>query len=347
MAKWLSKGIYPERHIILVVGHPGSYKSWLVTQLAIDAAKGGRKHLGKFDIEPGHKVIHIDEDTPTDVYDERYRRLAKGAGCKIKDLSIVRRSNKGFRLFDDKQRRALINDIVPGTIIILDCLVKIMAGKNLDTVTKASEVMGYLTELRDAGATVIVIHHISLKKEVTVGMWNPMAIVLDSTMLISGCDTAFTLLKVPVEEESLFVIMPESRRLSLKVEKPFAVELKEKGGGAWLAAIEEIPYLPSEDAKLIFQMFPDNSSELTIRELDNKLQEDLTKNRIRLATTELAGQLCLERRVDPHSKNHAAYYSRHPKFNLLNNYYKKHLVVTEHNKTKKRKKVKGVKTLKA
>ena len=132
------------------------------------------KHLGKFDIEPSHKVIYIDEDTPTDVFEERLRRLAKGAGCKIKDLPIDRRSNKGFRLFDDNQRRALINDIVPSTVIILDSLVKIMAGKNLDTVAKASQVMGYLTELRDAGATVIVIHHISLKKEVTIGMWNPM-----------------------------------------------------------------------------------------------------------------------------------------------------------------------------
>lgn len=345
MTKWLGKGIFPEGHIILVVGHPGSFKSWWTAQVAIDTAKG-RKHLGKFDIEQ-HPVIYIDEDSPTDVYEDRLRRLAKGAGCKINELPIDRRSNKGFRLFDDKQRQDLIKDIVPGTVIILDSLVKIMAGKNLDTVVKGSQVMGYLTELRDAGATVIVIHHISLKKEVTVGMWNPMAIVLSSTMLISSSDTAFTLLRVPVEEESLFVIMPEPRRVSLKVEKPFGVQLHEKERGAWLTAIEEIPHLPSEDAKLVFQMFPDNSYELTVKELDKKLQEDLTKNRIRLSTTELTKELCLEKRVDPHSQNHAAYYRRHPKFDLLNSYYKKHLVVTERNKTKKRKKVESVKMLKA
>jgi stage III sporulation protein SpoIIIAA len=45
--KWLAEGLYPQGHIILLVGQPTAGKSWAVAQLAADV-DAGVKHFGKF-----------------------------------------------------------------------------------------------------------------------------------------------------------------------------------------------------------------------------------------------------------------------------------------------------------
>ena len=331
MLKWIVDGLIPEGHVVLVAGQPGNGKSWWMAQLAVDAAKGV-KHLESFDTEQC-SVIYIDEDSPSDVYEGRLTRLAPFVDKQVEELPIDRRPMKGFRLFDKKQREALRDDIkqlkgqAKHVLVIIDCLIKVMAGQNMDTVAKASMVMGYLTELRDAGATLVVVHHMSLKKEVKLDMWDPMTFVLGSTMIVGSSDTAFTLLQVPIREETIFVIMPQSRRLSLKANAAFAIKLFEDEEKTWaqLLTIDEIPLLPSDDAMLLFKLFPDDTTDLTVKQADNMLQEDLPKSRIRAGLAELVKERCLEKMVDPHDKSHAAWYRHHPDLRNLNSYYKRHL----------------------
>lgn len=73
MKRWLVRGLIPQGHIVLVAGQPGNGKSWWVAQLAVDAAEGG-KHMCEFDVQECN-VIYIDEDTPTNVYEERLSRM--------------------------------------------------------------------------------------------------------------------------------------------------------------------------------------------------------------------------------------------------------------------------------
>lgn len=333
MTKWLVKGLIPEGHVVLVVGQPGNLKSWWIAQLAIDIADGNGKHLDRFEVEKTH-VIYIDEDTPVDTYEERLERLACFTGKKLEDLPIDCRPMQRFRLSDDKTRRALIADIKKlktggeKVLVIIDCLVKVFAGENMDTTGKGSEAMGYITELRDAGATVIVVHHMSLKKEADLlKMWDPMTLVLNSTTIVSSSDTAFTVFRVPVKSRTIFVIRPQARRLSLQVEEAFAVELVEddQKSYALLFTIDEIPRLPSNNAKLIFQFFTAATTQLTVKEIDKKLQDELAKTQIRKALLELVEQKCLEREVNPHDRTHATWYKLHTDINKLNSFYKKYL----------------------
>ena len=329
MTNWIVKGLIPQGHIILIAGQPGNGKSWWMAQLAVDAAEGG-KHMGELDVQECN-VIYIDEDTPTDVYEQRLSRIAPGK--PLNQLAIDRRPMTGFYLFQDVQRQNLVNDIGglgkqgKPVLVIIDCLVKVMAGKNLDTVAGASTVMRYLSELRDAGATVIIVHHISLKKPLNLNAIDIMGQVLNSTILVSSSDTAFAIQKAPIPERTLFYIKPQPRRISLDVDELFAVELVEDNQKtiAALLPFNEIPIVPSDDAKELFELFPDETTGLTVKKIHENLHEDLPKTRIRIGLTELVEQKCLRKIIDPHDKSHSAWYKRHPDFGKLNTFYKDNL----------------------
>ena len=331
MSKWIVEGLIPRGHIVLVAGQPGNGKSWWMAQLAVDAARGG-KHMGEFDVEQCN-VIYIDEDTPTDVYEERLRRIAFRE--PLSQLPIDQRSMSGFRLFQDIQHKTLIADIrrlhaqsKKPVLLIIDCLVKVMAGKNLDTVAGASSVMNFLSELRDAGATVVVVHHTSLKKTVNLDTTNLMGLVLNSTVLVSSSDTAFIICKAPIPEKIVFLISPESRRVLLNFNEVFAIELIEdaKKNIAALIPFDEVPVAPGDDARQLFQFFPDDNTKLTVKQIYEKLQEDLPRNNIRRGLAELVKRNCLQKSVDPHARSHAVWYQRHPNFDKLSTFYRKELL---------------------
>jgi len=331
MTRWIVKGLIPENHIVLVAGQPGNGKSWWMAQLAIDAAEG-EKHMGEFDIQQCN-VIYIDEDTPTDVYEDRLSRMALGKS--LNQLAIDRRSMTGFYLFQLGHRSNLVNDITQlGTqgkpvLVIIDCLVKVMAGKNLDSVAGASTVMSHLSELRDAGATVVIVHHISLKRPLNLNAIDVMGQVLNSTMLVSGTDTAFIIQRAPISDRTIFLIKPQPRRISLEVGELFAVELIEddEKSIAVLLPLDEVPFVPSDDAKQLFQLFPDKSTELTVKQIYENLQEDLPRTEIRAGLVELVQQKCLYKTIDPHDRSHVAWYKQHPEFEKLNTFYKQKLLV--------------------
>jgi RecA-family ATPase len=234
MSKWIVKGLIPQGHIIMVLGQPGNGKSWWVDQLAIDAADGEHLHLNAYAVEKSH-VLLIDEDTPTDVVEGRLERLAMPLGKKVSQLDIELRSMRGFFLRDDKMRTKLENDIQAlkragkkSVLVVIDSLTKVMVGSNLDSTEKASKVMSYLTQLRNAGATVVIVHHMTTKRDVEGGnLAQIQGLAMGNTMLVSSCDTGIAVLRVPVEHQTLFTIIPIPRRVSLEVANPFAVELRE------------------------------------------------------------------------------------------------------------------------
>jgi predicted transcriptional regulator len=81
--------------------------------------------------------------------------------------------------------------------------------------------------------------------------------------------------------------------------------------------------VPSEDAKLLFKLFPDRTK-LTVNELKEKLQGGMSDNRIRDALAELVANGCLKREIEP-GKAHALSYQRHPNFGMFSSYYQDEL----------------------
>lgn len=299
--KWLVNGLIPQEHAILLLGRPHRGKSWLTEQLAVCVASG-TPFLEEFEVAQ-KSVILIDEDSPTDVLKRRLRRLAKGIDKDIKDLPISISSLDGFILWNTTDMAILIGKIKErhNPLVIIDCLEKVMMGQKLDRTDAATKATSLWNELKVAGATVIIIHHMSLKKEVIDINQDTTALGLGNTMLVAGCDTALCIFSTPTGRTE-FTVKPEERRIKLKVNHPFGVILKEDKQKTWarLAISEEAVKIPSANVAHLFPLFLDGE-ERTVKAISLNIKGDLSDNEIRDSLHELESENVLTRGREAHN----------------------------------------------
>ena len=282
---WLVKNLIPEIQTALILGKPHSMKSWLTEQLAVCVASG-TSFLDEFDVIQ-REVIMYDEDSPTETFKQRMTRLAKGIGKDINELPIEAHSNEGFLLLDPVKRGELIEIVKTknNPLVIIDSLGAVTKRKDIDKVKEGTGVTSAWSEIRDAGATVIICHHMTLKKESKITDVDVTHLALSSTMLIAGCDTDISVFSITPDE---FIVKPHGRRSKLMIKHPFAVRIQEDERQTWakLQLLEEAPTLPSEPAKSVFLLFLDRE-DLTVNELAKLVQRGLADNEIRQALKEL------------------------------------------------------------
>jgi len=293
-------GLIPELQSILVLGKPHSGKSWFTEQLAVCVASG-IKFLNEFEVKQRSVVIY-DEDTPSNTFKRRIDRLARGIGRNISDLAIDAHTNEGFLLTNSTNRNLLISLVkaLDNPLVIIDSLVKITGSKDIDKTKEGSSISALWNQIRDTGATVIIVHHMTLKKEARIYDMDVTHLSLGSTQLVAGCDTDISIFSTSTDE---FTIKPHGRRDMLRVNHPFAVRLIEDKEQTWakLIMLEEPPRLPSGDAKSIFLLFNDTSS-LTVEKISKRTQKGLSEIDIRLALKELVEEKVIVSDNEAHNR---------------------------------------------
>lgn len=314
---YIVKDLIPERMITLLTGKPGSYKSWIMASLAINAANG-ESLFEAYPSERCDKIIYIDEDTPQSLYEQRLDDLALGAIPE----AICQKPMTNFRLVDDPVREALCQEIKglsaqgKKVLVLLDCLAKVADGLNIDRTDGAVKAMKHLSEIRETGATVVVTHHISIHRKGRQSMNN--------TQIKAGCDSIIQVEGLSIENKHFFSVYPEAKRVLLTT--PFAVKLEgDSGYWAYMQKTDQFPVIPTDDEKLLFRLFPDTQTEWTVRDISESTGRDLPDNRIRDALDQLVKQGCLERVIDPHDRSHAAYYKLHSGFTQSGSIYKQYI----------------------
>lgn len=115
--------------------------------------------------------------------------------------------------------------------------------------TRAGE---FWREVRDAGATVVMVHQTGMKRKTSIEDWDLTYLAPGGTMLVEGCDTAICTFRAPVAKTE-FVMKPQERRVKLKVRRPFSIVLQEDESRSWakLAVTGELPELASNNVKHI------------------------------------------------------------------------------------------------
>lgn len=143
----------------MLVGEWGSYKSFLLTHLALHLASG-RPWLGWVIPRP-RRVLYIDEDMNVTTADRRVRRMAAGMGLDS-DLPL-RFARLGLRITDYSPRR-LIQCLqtwrfVPD-VVIIETMRRVLVGDENHN-ADVSRMWGNLLTLTMEGWTVILSHHMS------------------------------------------------------------------------------------------------------------------------------------------------------------------------------------------
>jgi archaellum biogenesis ATPase FlaH len=148
--EWLVEGVIPRNAVILLYGRGGIGKTTLAMQLA-DAIDQGNKIFGMQTVQT--QVIVVDYENSLAVLSERAKRTTVD-GVLFCDSSLDPPSL-------DKADWAAYLELLeqyPGALFIFDTLRSAHSGDENSSETM-SLIMRRMRQLRDAGATVILLHH--------------------------------------------------------------------------------------------------------------------------------------------------------------------------------------------
>lgn len=320
MTLWMVGEFIPQGHAVLLLGQPHSVKSWFAEQLSICIATG-MAFLGEygFPVQKG-SVILVDEDTPQDTLTERLDRLASAFGVSVSSIPLKIWSMRGFSLDSDSDINALTQEIysmTPPVLVVLDSLGTMMGGWNENSTSDANKATKRWNELKATGATLLILHHMSLKKQGSYKEWDFTGKAMGNTRLIASCDTAFGMWRIPPEIPTRSVVKAKPRRTSLKAIGPFTVELHESKDKSWaqLTAMEELMEMPSEVAKAVFPLFyKDRQQDVSVQDIKDDVSRDYSEVEIREALHELVEQKALIKDREKKGKAHRYRYSLNPDF---------------------------------
>ncbi len=253
MTRWLVTGLVPQRSAVLLLGELHSSKAWLTEQLALSVASGSR-FLDIFEVQR-QPVILIDEDSGTASFKRRLHRLARGLKVDLSGIPLECYSRCNFLLWD-AERRIWLRDLIrrgKGTpLVIIDSLRRIMAWQGPgggDVMTGLGE---FCHELRDAGATLLIVHQVGARESVGLEDWDVAYQAPGFVVLVECFDMALSIYRVPTARTE-FVLKPLERRVELKVRRPFSIALQEDEEQTWakLAVTDGLPELGGEQARRV------------------------------------------------------------------------------------------------
>jgi hypothetical protein len=170
--QWLVPGWMPEKTILFTVSPPGTGKTWILFDLAVSVATGG-KFLGKVPVNRKGPVILIQQE---DDHGQSAQRLEVIRRAKIQETVTVTddtvaidlpqtiplyvHTDRKLKFSDMESLKGLekaIDQIKP-VLIILDPLYS--AADTDDYMTQATQQMFFLKELRDKyGCSFVIAHH--------------------------------------------------------------------------------------------------------------------------------------------------------------------------------------------
>lgn len=159
---WFCQNIIAREAIGFVAGLPKTMKTWLLIDLAIEAARGGGKWLGLFPVEHC-KVLYVDQERPRGETQRRFDGLLRAKGLTPSDIKshitvecgTTTRINlpQSFNAFCDKIKR-LAPDIV-----IIDSFGTFHT-KNENNKEEMQEVMEAIKKIRtDFKCTILFVDH--------------------------------------------------------------------------------------------------------------------------------------------------------------------------------------------
>ncbi len=152
--EWLIEGLLPTGTVLILSGHPGSYKSFISLHVALSVAAGAKVfgHL----VTRKAPVLYVDEDCgdPRLMRDRTPPLTSTG----VKDVSFLFRSH--FRLDDPASVDRLTETVkqLGAGLVILDALTG-LHGQDENSSGQMRRVIESARRLTKSGASVLIIHH--------------------------------------------------------------------------------------------------------------------------------------------------------------------------------------------
>lgn len=201
--EWLLENLLAADATCVVAGPSQiGHKTWLVFQVALCLASG-KAVQGIIPADKnGIPILIVEEEGPAKPTANRWKWLAKGNGVDYKELPIHFMHRRGFT-FQDNEALAevaaymLLHKI---KLVIFDTYAKVNKGDE-NSSRDTGEVMRRVAELRQGGASVMLIHHTRKRGEKQVGSHNDQ--LRGSSALIGYMDIHWSLGKRSLNQTHL------------------------------------------------------------------------------------------------------------------------------------------------
>lgn len=161
--EWICSGLVPKKGIGFVAGLPETSKTWLLMDLAVEAARaGGGMWLGKFEVSES-RVLFIDQERFRGETQRRFRALLAAKSLKASDVkgNLSVQCGSTIRLDDAasfEHFRRLLLEFRPG-IVIVDSFAT-FHGTDENNRTEIQKVLEKVKQLRaEFGCTILFIDH--------------------------------------------------------------------------------------------------------------------------------------------------------------------------------------------
>lgn len=192
--KWLINGLFEQDALVMLVGPPGSFKSFLAIDWALSLATG-RSWNGRV-VAPSRVLYVLGEGKASLL--KRIEAWIQHNGLSFAERNVL---NANFRvtfevpqLANRKEAIEFIDDLAEDnfnpTVLIIDTLARSYVGKNENDPMDAGVWVESVDKLRQKGMTVVVLHHTAKNTEFGLRYRG-------TTAFLGAMDTAFTLERNP------------------------------------------------------------------------------------------------------------------------------------------------------
>lgn len=262
---WLVEGLIPKSGITVLSATPGSFKTWLLLELAI-CTSSGRNLFDEFETQKT-SVLMVDEENGLMLLQQRLKLLEADP-----ELDINFHVLTGFKLTD-----RLVNDLIEFCtlskigLVTFDSLVRIHDSQENDAGDMA-DVFQKLKRITEAGITVLLTHHNRKPSGSSANLSHEMR---GSSDILAAIDCHLALVR---EDNNHLVLRQTKNRLSEEVQ-PIELVIESSPDKVTLryAGKREASQNKREILKDLILEILENQSKLNQRDIRKKLL-DINQN---------------------------------------------------------------------
>ncbi len=216
---WVVENLLPQESVGILAGLPGYGKSWMMLDLAIECARGG-KWLGQFNTTAG-TVLYVDEESAAALLNRRLNKLLNGKDVSRESLDVHFALGQGLCLNDRAsvdRLRGQIETLKP-KLVIVDSLIRVHRAEE-NSAKEMAQVSAVIQKIfREYKCTFLFADHQRKPSNFSVGS--------DQLLRGSSEKLAFVDSLLSLKRKDKFLIVEHSKSRYVPEIPSFMVDIKD------------------------------------------------------------------------------------------------------------------------
>ncbi len=199
---WLLPGFVPSMSLVILSGRPKlSKKSWWGYLAAMSMASG--LATGPFKPSGTYPILYINKEGADAATAHRFKALERAHGVPLSAMPLYFMQRSGFFLDEPVHLKEMVHFVTTNAIkcVFIDTFAKCFRGDENNARDVGAALRG-VEKFRDAGASVVLVHHIKkAKTELVGGIPDPDAGLRGSSALAGAYDNIISIQDLEIEGE--------------------------------------------------------------------------------------------------------------------------------------------------